>query len=172
MRTTTIRIKLDAAGIDRAISQLEEYKRHIQRSVSRLLDSMCKEGEWWAVNSLGHIDTGETLSTIAAYREGNRGLIEAAGHAIWIEFGTGPKGLGSPHPSGEWLNEADWQYCSGPTIRFENGAVGWYYPADEDDPDTEWIWTQGIPAQHFMYDTAQHLQSTFRRQAQKAFSER
>lgn len=171
MRTTTIRVKLTPAGIDRAIRQLEAYKKHIIDSVSRLLDAMCQEGEIWAINSMGHIDTGETLSTICSYREGNRGIIEAAGHSIWIEFGTGPKGLESPHPSGEWLNEADWEYCSGPTIKFENGVVGWYYPADENDlKNTEWIWTQGLPSQHFMYDTAQRLQKIFRSEAKKAFS--
>ena len=167
MKTTTIELALSAKGINKAIKQLEAYKKRIQKRLEQLIEVMCEQGETYAINSLGHIDTGLTLSTIFSYREGNRGVISAGGHAIWIEFGTGAKGLESSHPSGDWLNTADWNYCVGETIFFTaNGKVGWYFP----DDDGTWKFTEGIESQHFMYDAAMNLMRTFRTNAQKVFS--
>ena len=161
-----VQFSLSRAGIDHTILELENEKKRIKEKLLELIEAMCKDGEHFAINAMGHIDTGLTLNSIVGYRNGNKGIVQAGGHAIWIEFGTGAKGLESSHPSGEYLNAADWQYCTGPTIFFTaNGKVGWYYPTD----DGEWRFTEGIPSQHFMYDTARHLERTFKENAEKVF---
>lgn len=162
----SINVSLSIRSIDAAIQTLQDEKKRITQKTLELIEAMCKEGEDFAINALGHIDRGDTINSITGYRQGNKGIVQAGGHAIWIEFGTGAKGLDNDHPSGEYLNAVDWQYCTGETIFFtEDGRVGWYYPAD----DGTYRFTEGLASQHFMFDTARHLEQIFKSKAKEVF---
>jgi hypothetical protein len=168
MRQTDIRISLNSKGdIDKAITEIKKYKKRIEKRILELIDVMCEQGADYASIAMGHYDTGYTFNSIIGYREGNRGIIQAGGHSVWIEFGTGVKGQNSPHPSSEYMQKANWEYMVGKTIHTQpNGVVGWYYPAD----DGTWKFTQGLPSQHFMYDTARYVERKFKENAEKVFS--
>ena len=156
---------LDPKSIDKAIKELNKYKKEMERKVLVLIDKMVKLGEDYAINSLAHIDTGETLSSIMGYRNGDKGVIVAGGNAIWIEFGTGVRNNGnvgsSPHPKGEELGMKIGTYGKG------KGANpnGWYYL----DDDGEVKHTFGIEANMFMYKTSLELQRIYPELAKEVF---
>ena len=145
----------DPKSIDKAIKELNKYKKEVERKTLELLDRMLEHGEDYAINSVAHIDTGETVSSIMGYRNGDKGVIVAGGNAVWIEFGTGVKKNGSagssPHPKGEELGMKIGGYGQG------KGADpnGWYYLGD----DGEVKHTFGIEANMFMYKTSLELQT-------------
>ena len=152
-------------GIKNAIKELRQYRNSIKSKTLNLLDKMLKVGEDYAINSVAHVDTGETLSSIRGYRNGTKGVIVAGGNAIWIEFGTGVKNNGSvgssPHPKGEELGMTIGTYGAG------HGADpnGWWY-YDEGEIKH----THGIKANMFMYKTALELQRVCPEMAREVFS--
>ena len=164
MKTTTIKFSLTNKGVDKAIRQLEEYKKRIIKRLQTLLDVMCMDGEDYACQYLTHIDTGETHDSIMGYREGNRGIIEVGGNAIWIEFGTGT----TKNVMGDPFHEN----------RYELGINNWggFGMGQGDDPNGWWYWkdnkwnhTYGIMMQPFMHNTAMQLRETFRDNAERVF---
>ena len=170
---TTIEFELNKQSIDKAIRQLRAYKKRIEKRTDELISVMCQEGERYARVALTHIDTGDTLNSIIGYRDGDKGIIQAGGHAIWIEFGTGVKGKQSPHPSSDWLGKQNWQYAVGKFIRKRpNGLIGWYYPTDEFDENGNPIYafTQGLESNHFLFDACVKLEMNFKENAKKVFS--
>jgi len=76
-------------------------------------------------------------------------------HAMFVEYGTGIIGAGTPHPM---PIEEGWEYDTN-----EHGFAGWWYPTTQEDPNPhKWTskkdgvlraWTQGIPSRPFVYDT-------------------
>lgn len=161
-----LNVPLSTAGLNKAAEWLEDYaKSALPKNCTDLISMMIGEGEHWAINELGHIDTGSTLSTIMGYREGDSGVILANGAAIWIEFGTGvvANAGSTPHPKAAELGMSPWgTYGKGHGASFN----GWWYKGD----DGEYHHTMGIPANHFMYNTAQMLRRECGRMAQEIFS--
>lgn len=147
-----ITISLSEAGVSKAIKELKAYKREIEAKTLRLIDEMVSYGEDYALNAVGHVDTGDTVSSVVGYRRGNKGVIVAGGNSIWLEFGTGVRSNGaagtSPHPKGA-----------------ENGMlIGQYGLGHGADPQGWWYYdggvvkhTYGIKANMFMWKTAQEL---------------
>lgn len=149
-----IRVSFSEESISKAIEELKTFEKTIKDKINELLDKLVWEGEEYAVNEVGHVDTGETLASIHGYRRGNKGVIVAGGNAIWLEFGTGVKYNGSagssPHPKGDKLGMTIGGYGKGHGADTE----GWYYPADGTN---RWHHTYGIQANMFMYRTAREL---------------
>lgn len=146
-----------------AASWLEGYADRLEKNANELVSRMLKEGEQYAMNALGHIDTGETLSTIMGYREGNTGILLVGGAAIWIEFGTGVTFNSEMHPEASRLGmSAHGTYGHG------HGAdpCGWHYLGK----DGKWHWTMGIPQNRFFYNTAKMLREEYRRIAKEVFA--
>ena len=156
---------LDPKSVDKAIKELNAYRQEFDRKVLALIDKMVEHGEDYAVNTLAHIDTGETLSSIMGYRNGNKGVIVAGGNAIWIEFGTGVKNNGSagssPHPKGGELGMNIGTYGQG---KGANPNGWWYYK------DGEIKHTYGIKANMFMYKTSLELQRVCPELAKEVFA--
>ena len=147
-----ITIPFSSSGFYRAATWLEDYvKYRLPKYVTKLIDKMCAEGENWAVNYMGHIDTGETLTSIAGYRNGDKGVIVAGGNAVWIEFGTGVayngEGYNYPVPIEGIVGHGE--YGEGWGLNY----AGWWYKGE----DGEYHHTMGIPAQRFMWNTRQML---------------
>lgn len=159
-------IRLSPRGIDEAIKALRRFQKELPQRVNALIDKMTKFGEDYAINAVGHVDTGETLNSIIGYRRGKEGVIVAGGNAIWLEFGTGVTyngaAGGSPHPMGTELGMTIGSYGNG------HGAdpEGWYY---RDGEGEKWKHTFGIQANMFMYRTAQALKEVFPDLAKEVF---
>lgn len=146
-------VALNEQSVNEAIKSLVKYKRELNKKVQALIDAMVAYGEDYAINQVGHVDTGETLSSIRGYRDGNKGVVVAGGNAIWLEFGTGvrhngPAG-GSPHPVGAELGMTIGEYGQG---KGANPNGWWYYDGDAVKH------TYGIPANMFMWSTARELE--------------
>ena len=159
-----ITIQLSEESIKAAIKELNTYKRELDKKVNALIELMLKHGEDYAINQVGHVDTGETLSSIHGYRDGNRGVIVAGGNAIWLEFGTGvrhngPAG-GSPHPKGTELGMTIGEYGKG---QGANPGGWWYYDGDKVRH------TYGIEANLFMWKTARELERVAPELAREVF---
>jgi len=147
-------LALSEKSISDAIRQLNQYKRDLPRKIETLIAAMVAYGEDYAINEVGHIDSGETLESIKGYRNGNKGVIVAGGNAIFLEFGTGIRYNGpagsSPHPMGSELGMTIGEYGKG---KGGNPGGWWYY--DESGAVKH---TYGIPATMFMYKTARELE--------------
>ncbi len=142
-------IGLDPKEIGNVAKELRKYKTELRHNIEKLIGMMCREGEDFAINAVGHINTGETLDSIHGYREGDIGYIVAGGAAVWLEFGTGITKAGW---SGEGLPEGivpHGQYGLG----LGANKSGWYYPGK----DGKYHHTMGIDATSFMWRTAQDL---------------
>lgn len=165
VRDKHISVPATQEGMKEAANWLMRWKDKIQRNAEKLLAKMLQEGEQYALNYLGHIDTGETLSTIASYREGNHGILLVGGNAIWIEFGTGVVANQYnpyPHHKAQELGmNAIGTYGKG----HGHDPNGWWYMGD----DGEYHHTYGIPANMFFYNTAQTLKREYDKYAKEIF---
>ncbi len=149
-----ISIALSESSINDTIKQLRQYKSSLTKKIEALITAMVAYGEDYAINEVGHVDTGETLETIKGYRSGNKGVIVAGGNAVWLEFGSGTRYNGpvgsSPHPMGSELGMTIGEYGKG---QGANPGGWWYY-----DASGQIKHTYGIPATMFMYRTARELE--------------
>jgi len=163
---TKITVELSADGFRKAARAVERYRQRLKKNIERLVEAMCKEGEFYAINRLEHVDTGETLESIRGYRNGNKGVIMAGGNAIWIEFGTGVrKNSGNPpHPLASELGMSPWgTYGEGHGAQWD----GWYYPGD----DGKIHFSTGMEGNQFMYLTAQLLKERYPDMAKEIFND-
>jgi hypothetical protein len=99
------------------------------------------------VRKLDAIYTGELQNSIEGFfPSSNVGIIRAgATYAVYVEFGTGVVGKGSPHPDPQ-----GYQYDVN-----NHGDKGWVY-FDEDSG--KFRWTKGFKSRPFMYNTAKELE--------------
>jgi hypothetical protein len=86
---------------------------------------------------------------------GNVYTIEAGGCLPYVEFGTGVVGQAGGYPSPEYINNANWQYASGPHVfTTKKGRKGWFY---FDNARGHFMFTEGIAPGGFMYSTVRYL---------------
>lgn len=153
---------LSTKEINRAIRELEQYKKELNRKTSLLIEALTDRGVEIAkaqIRELGAVYTGELEESIMGYFNPTVqvGIIRAgAPYAIYVEFGTGVVGAGSPHPA-----PAGWRYDVN-----NHGEAGWWY---FNDRDQKWHWTKGIESRPFMYNTVQILERESVRIAKEVF---
>lgn len=139
-------------------SEMEDLKEKFQQKKKRLDDraivtALVEEGKEIVVQELKGYDfpygKGELENSpdIEIEKSGKKGYIfipEHVKHGAFVEYGTGVKGLNSPHPNPPegWIYDVN-----------EHGEEGWWYRGD----DGELHWTQGMPSRPFMYDSAKEL---------------
>lgn len=168
---TTIHLELSEQGITRALKAIENYKSDIVRKVEKMCQDLASQGVQICVAQilqLGIHDTGYLYSSIlgAGDRDGAI-IICGCEYAVYVEFGTGVKGQGSPYP-GPAMAKAAYQYLGGTTyVTLPDGRYGWFYPGD----DGRWHFTEGMPSRPFMWNTAQELRNILPGVAKGAFSE-
>ena len=154
---------LSTKEINRAIRELEQYKKELNRKTSLLIEALTDRGVEIAkaqIRELGAVYTGELESSISGYFSPSTGvgIIKAgAPYAVYVEFGTGIVGAGSPHPA-----PAGWRYDVN-----NHGEAGWWY---FNDRDQKWHWTKGIESRPFMYNTVQILERECMRIAKEVFA--
>lgn len=160
-------------GVEELSDMLKQLKKRVDKSVKELLNVMASEGEQYAINNLGHIDTGETLASISGLRQGNQAIILAGGNAMWIEFGTGvAKNAGNLHPdvvsspvdiyahgsfgAGKGANPNGWWYKND-SLTFNQMKYKSYSVSGDANKADLYVHTMGIEANMFMYHTYEKL---------------
>ena len=158
-------MELSVESIDRAINEIYARRAEIKKRVEQLIDKMVAAGEDYAINSVGHFDTGETLASITGYRNGNKGVIVASGAAVWLEFGTGTIKNHYTHPKAQELGITPWGKFGQGYGNGDQYPEGWWYEGD----DGEYHHTRGIEANMFMWRTSQRLQELFPQLGKEVF---
>lgn len=170
----TISVRLSASGVRQAISELRDYQAKVQAAAENIVKALCEAGEQYALAAvLPFSQTGQLASGIKSEVGGNVGYVKCScGYAVYVEFGTGIKGAGSPHPDMAILG---WRIEDGsavPNWKYDHkghGNLGWWYLTDSSDPNpykyqakngTLYAWTKGMPSRPFMYETAQMLRAS------------
>ena len=162
MGKTIIKCTLDTKDINRAIRDLEKFKKQFLEKCDRLVEALTDEGVEVAKIQVKQLDawyTGELMNSIEGYYSPtyNVGIIKAgAYYAAYVEFGTGVVGSRSAHP-----NPQGWQYdVNG------HGDKGWVY---YDDDGGKFRWTKGFKSRPFMYNTARQLEKECEKIAKEVF---
>lgn len=162
MAKTVIRFTLDRKEIDRAIRELKQFKTEFLKKCNQLVQELTELGVDIAkveVTQLDAVYTGELRNSIEGYFSPTTGvgIIKAgAYYAVYVEFGTGVVGKGSPHP-----NPDGYQYDVN-----EHGDEGWVY---YDDDSGQFRWTKGFKSRPFMYNTARQLEKECKKIATEVF---
>ena len=148
-----IECTLSAQSLANAAEQLKEYARSLEDKTKKLVNELGDFGLDSAANTLGHFDTGETLSSLEFQSNGTSGNISVGGAAVWLEFGTGVAHNGFvgsyPHPKAQELGmDAIGTYGKG------HGADpnGWWYP-----DGGKYKHTFGVKSVKFMYHASQDM---------------
>ena len=162
MSKTVIRFSLDEDDIERAIREVEQFKKEFLDKCNRLVEALTKEGAKIAklqVATLGAIYSGELMNSIEGYYSptSNVGIIKAGTmYAVHVEFGTGVVGSRSPHPNPQ-----------GRRYDINNhGDKGWVYYNDDIG---DFRWTKGFKSRPFMYNTARELEKECVRISKEVF---
>lgn len=162
MGKTIIRFSLNEKDIDRAIKELQQFKKEFLEKCDRLVEALTDKGVEIArlqVQQLDAVYTGELWNSIEGYYSPslNAGIIKAgAYYAVYVEFGTGVVGKQSPHPKPD-----GWQYDVN-----QHGDEGWVY---YDDESGKFRWTKGFKSRPFMYNTARQLEKECAKIAREVF---
>lgn len=168
-----IKVRLSRSGVDRAITELTEYRNKVKNAAEQLVNILCANGEQIALIETSDIRmTGELQNSITHEANGKLGYVACkCGYAVFVEFGTGVKGKASPHPDVAILG---WVYDVN-----NHGELGWWYPTDENDTNptkyrskdgTMYAWTKGMPSRPFMYNTAEQLRALIVPKSKELFS--
>ena len=162
MARTRIKFSLNEKDIDRAIREVNQFKKEFLEKCNRLVEALTDEGVKIAKLKVAELDavyTGELMNSIEGYysSKSNVAIIKAgAKYATAVEFGTGVVGSQSPHP-----NPEGWHYDS-----HNHGDDGWVY---HDAKSGEFRWTKGFKSRPFMYNTARELERVCARIAKEVF---
>ena len=163
MAKRVIKFTLDENEIDRAIKEVEQFKKEILEKCNQLVEALTDYGVEVAKLQVAKLDavyTGELMNSIEGYYSPstNVGIIKAgAYYAAYVEFGTGVVGSTSPHPDSQ-----GWQYDIN-----NHGDSGWVY---YDDNSGEFKWTKGFKSRPFMYNTARQLEKDCEKIAREVFN--
>lgn len=176
----TIDMSLDKASINRAIREIKMFRKQLQDSMNELIQQLMEEGVGIAkmqVASLEAFDTGNLEGSIhkgefiPAWGVG--WIVTDCPYAVFVEYGTGIVGAGSPHPGisdGDWTNPVVSR--NGKTYNNydsqDHGAEGWVYKSDKDG---KYHWTAGYISRPFMYNTLRWLEEIAPDKASELFSQ-
>ena len=162
-----IRVGLSVSEFERAAKEVEKYKKEIIRKTRKLAERLAEEGVKLAkikISEYPAVDTGELLDSMQAeagdvIQYGSKWVVFTdCPHAAFVEFGTGIKGMESPHPD---TSLAGWRYDIN-----EHGEAGWHYYKNG-----EWHWTKGMQARPFMYETGRDLALKVSKIAKEVFAD-
>ncbi len=156
-----------------AIRRVNEYKKEVEAKTIELLNKLSELGVTVAKSKLvemGAILTGELSESIHAYYSPalNAAYVAVTNkHAVYVEFGTGPRGAGSPHPSGngQYKDEGWWTKADGKEMSLLYGWQSLILPNGDII-----YYTEGQVAKPFLYETAKQLETEVERIAKEVFA--
>lgn len=155
-------MRLETSSIKDTIKVLKQMQSDIKKLPDDI-ESILNEAVAYCVEKSGNFKANTYWEkTNTGYR-----LIQEGEGAVYVEFGTGVKGMENPHPQHNVFNLNG--YASGDTIfTTKDGKTGWFYPTDE--TKKEWKFTEGQPARKQMYLTAIWLQQRLGTQVRLVFA--
>ena len=177
---------IQVEGLESLESNVQQFTKVAEKNLKQLLDNLASEGEESAINDLGHIDTGETLSSINVRKTApNKREIHAGGNAVWIEFGTGVARNHAPHPEpadgtpiaphgtygkGKGANPNGWWYETD-SLTFSQMKNGDYSLSGDSVSNVKmYAHTRGIGATMFLFKAYKMLCNRLPDMARKVFS--
>ena len=156
-----IDMTLDARSINKAIREIRKLQTDLKDAMQGLVEELAKQGAEIAkinVSQLGAVDTGALMASIGhgAFDPASRTAIIYAGsyYACFVEFGTGIVGKKNRHPGLNSMQdfavmgENGTLYTEYDTNRHGNNV--WFY---KPVGGTKYLWTRGMKARPFMYNT-------------------
>ena len=170
-----ISVPLTQQGIRQLQSELDKYMDDVKYKARLLAEKLSERGVEIArvrIADLDAIFTGDLLSSIHSEYKGSQtggaifAVVAGTDHALFVEFGTGQRGLDTPYPH-PLPNGVSWDYATGKTIR-KNAVTGryyWFYPGQ----DGLWHYTEGMPARPFLFETSLELQKIVVEVAEEIF---
>lgn len=162
----TIEVKLSIGGIDRAIRELNQYKRSLKPKQELMLALIGDLGTDIIREEIRNfpkpaVEDGDLLQGIYAdhnIRMNDLRLISSAYHSMFVEYGTGHKGKTTKkHPE----QPGFWDHDLG-----DYGTEGWMYR-----DGGRYRWTMGMTSRPFMYNSAQRLKEEIPELAKEVFSD-
>ena len=166
---------LSTGEIDKAIKELQQYKRWLNARAKVLCERLAERGLLIASVYFGEaVYDGTNDVSVKLDDRGNKMAIVADGYTVlFIEFGTGVT-FQTYHPKREELGVGD-VGSYGYHLGLLNG--GWRYPEEhgagtngEPDPDHPgYIHTYGNPANMSMYNTGKDLRREVEQIAREVF---
>lgn len=185
-----VEVSVEVKGFEDFERNMKGFFAFADKKLRELLSVMLQEGEQYAINGVGHIDTGYTESTIVGYMGSkNKGVIVAGGNAIWIEFGTGvAKNSGKLHP--EPVDSTIQIHSHGGYGKHRGASfTGWWYETDKltfnqmknvhyslkgDSMGNVKMYahTRGIEGNQFLFNTYKMLCDKYPEMAKEVFSKR
>lgn len=149
----TIKLRLNSQSIAAAMDAVEAYRKKVAELAEALVKRLVEDGVEIArfnVTDMSAIDSGELFNSIHGEFKDQVGFVVAdAGHAAFVEFGTGVVGARNTHPD---VAIAGWRYDVN-----EHGELGWWYPGK----DGKFHWTKGMPSRPYMYNAAKWLEQIY-----------
>lgn len=146
---------LSVSGLEKLLSDVRAYRHKVEEAPAKIVCSLARMGEQEINRNIDGITDkdGNVLATAGSFSFGNSGFAFMQGdQAPYLEFGTGYRGLLSPHPDAQ---EAGWEYGSGPTIkRTSSGKMMWRYRVSGTG---QFRFTEGIPAQMPVLKASQQI---------------
>ena len=141
-----IEMTLDPSSIEKAIRQIEEFESKLKPAMINLINSLTQQGAIIAKANLvmfeqPAFDTGELQDSIESVPyDGSAGYVRTTcPYAIYVEYGTGPRGAISPHPAGDG----------------EYRPTGWTY---YNDRIGRVLFTYGMGSRPFMYNAFRSIE--------------
>lgn len=156
MSKRVIRVELTEAGIDRALAELEKFKKDFLAKCDELIEYLAKQGAVTAKGNVtmmvGHLTGATSTGRLAESiywkfdKESRTGIIATdLYYAVFVEYGTGIVGEANPHPEPTWSYDVN-----------GHGTDGWNYIGE----DGKLHWTMGQISHPFMYNTYTELMRT------------
>lgn len=148
----SIEMELTPKSISNAIREVKEFRDELQRKCLELVEALMMEGVEIAkmqVASMDAVYTGELEQSIQGVflpSERCGFVMTDVPYSVYVEYGTGIVGEGSPHPeaAGNWNYDVN-----------GHGEKGWVYVNDNDG---KFHWTKGYVSRPFMYNTLRWLE--------------
>jgi len=171
----TIRFKLSASEITRAIKEVNAYRDSLQGKCELLCTELLNMGVSVASAKIGESPLGKYVAirtTIKPKKNGCKAMLIATGSTketdygsvntlLLIEFGAGIHYNSLANPKAGEFGMGVGTFPN-QTHAFESG---WYYPTE----DGKWAWTQGTKATMPMYSADIEMLMNIRRVAKTVF---
>lgn len=157
-------VTLDPASIDRAIKEINDFKKWLVEKTSLFLEELAREGAEIAglKFATAAYDGTRDVSVTWEKRDDKRVAIVAVGSsALFIEFGSGITYPDS-HPEGASTGMVHGSWSEGPEGKGHwDDPNGWYY--------AHGLKSMGNPAGMCMYETVRELESKVEEIARRVF---
>lgn len=160
-----IKMDLDEKSIDKAIKELERYKKQLDRKCKTLAKRLAEIGAVQVSLIYARVPyTGnKDISIAVKKKEGNRYAIQANGETVlFVEFGAGIT-YGDGHPLNGEFGMGPGTYPDGKG--HWNDPKGWYLPKSAGGGHT-----YGNPPSMAMFNTAEELRGEIEKIAREVFA--